>query len=172
MTPHIRPAAPADAAEMARIYNDAVLNSTATFDTQPESVEARIAWLERHATPRHPALIAELDGRVIGWGALSEISDRCAYEATAETSVYIHAGFTGRGIGRALSEALLDAGRRGGVHSVIARVCTENVASLAMCASLGFTEVGVMHEVGYKFGRYLDVATFELLLKPAGDART
>lgn len=160
----IRPAARADAAAMAAIYNQAVLHSMATFDTKPETAEERELWLAEHTAPQHPVLVAERDGRVVGWASLSRYSARCAYEATVEASAYVDESETGRGLGTALSEALLEAGRVGGVHAVLARICTENTASLAMSRKLGFFEVGVMREVGTKFGRSLDVMMLERLL--------
>jgi len=160
----IRPAVGTDAAAMAAIYNQAVLHSTATFDTEPETTVERERWLDEHTAPQHPVLVAERDGHVVGWASLSRYSARCAYEATVEASTYIDESETGRGLGSALSEALLEAGRTGGVHAVLARICTENAASLAMARKLGFFEVGVMREVGTKFGRSLDVMMLEKLL--------
>lgn len=160
----IRPAVADDAAAMAAIYNQAVLHSTATFDTEPETVEARAAWLAEHTAPQHPVLVAERGGNVVGWASLSRYSSRCAYEATVEASAYIDGAETGRGVGSALSQALLEAGRAGGVHAVLARICTENVASLGMSRKFGFFEIGVMREVGVKFGRVLDVMLLERLL--------
>jgi L-amino acid N-acyltransferase YncA len=160
----IRPAVHADAARIAEIYNQAVMHSTATFDTEPETAEDREHWLGEHTAPQHPVIVAERDGRVVGWASLSRYSDRCAYEATVEASAYIDEAETGRGLGTALSQALLEAGRAGGVHAVLARICTENTASLAMSRKLGFVEVGVMREVGVKFGRSLDVMVLEKLL--------
>jgi phosphinothricin acetyltransferase len=165
----IRPAVPADVAAIARIYNQAVEHSTATFDTEPETTQDRERWFEEHTAPQHPVLVAELDGDVVGWASLSRYSTRCAYIATAEASAYVDEAHTGRGIGRRLSEALLEAGRAGGVHAVIVRICTENVASLALSRRLGYFEVGVMREVGMKFGRLLDVMVLEKLLND-GDA--
>ena len=160
----IRPAAREDAPAMAAIYNQAVARSTATFDTDPETVEAREQWFDDHRSPQHPVLVAVRDGRTVGWGSLSRYSSRCAYVATVEVSIYIDENDTGRGIGTALGTALLEAGREGGVHAVLARVCTENAASLAMSRNLGFFEVGVMREVGVKLGRSLDVMMLEKLL--------
>jgi L-amino acid N-acyltransferase YncA len=160
----IRPATFADAADIARIYNQAVEHSTATFDTEPQPAQARLAWLERHADARHPVLVAELGGAIVGWASLSSWSDRCAYAASVEASTYIDEAFVGRGLGRRLSEAVLEAGRAAGVHAVLARICTENAASIAMSERLGFTKVGVLHEVGWKFGRWLDVMMLEKLL--------
>lgn len=160
----IRPAALADAAAMAAIYNQAVESSTATFDTVPETVAEREAWLREHTAPQHPVLVAERDGRVVGWASLSRYSDRCAYIATVEASTYIDENETRRGLGTALTEAVLEAGRAGGVHAVVSRICTENEASLRMARRLGFFEIGVMREVGVKFGRSLDVMWLERIL--------
>lgn len=160
----IRRATKADAGAIAQIYNQAVAGSTATFDTCPETAEDREAWLDEHTAPQHPVLVAERDGRVIGWASLSRYSTRCAYDATVEASTYLDEAETGRGLGTVLTEALFEAGREGGVHAVIARICTENTASIAMSHRLGFFDVGVMREVGMKFGRSLDVLWMEKLL--------
>ena len=160
----IRPATEDDADAIARIYNQAVEHTTATFDTEIQSVEKRLEWLRSHDDPRHPVLVAELDGAIVGWASLSAWSDRCAYAASVEASTYVDEALLGRGIGTALSEAVLDAGTRAGVHAVLVRICTENEASIAMSKRLGFREVGVLHEVGYKFGRSLDVMMLEKLL--------
>lgn len=160
----VRPAVRRDAPAMAEIYNQAVARSTATFDTEPETVEDRERWLLDHAAPQHPVLVALHDGRVIGWASLSRYSSRPAYVATVEASAYVDENVTGRGVGRALGAALLEAGRAGGVHAVLARICTENTASLAMSRKMGFLGVGVMREVGVKFGRTLDVMMLEKLL--------
>jgi phosphinothricin acetyltransferase len=160
----IRRATREDAAAIAAIYNQAVAESTATFDTVPESAEQRLAWLDEHTAPQHPVLVAERDGRVIGWASLSRYSTRCAYEATVEASAYIDENETGRGLGTRLSEALFETGKAGGVHAVLSRICTENAPSLAMARKLGFFEIGAMREVGVKFGRSLDVMWLEKLL--------
>jgi L-amino acid N-acyltransferase YncA len=160
----IRPATADDAEAISRIYNQAVMNTTATFDTEPETVEARAKWLASHDDPRHPVLVAESDAGVVGWASLSTWSDRCAYAASVEASTYVDGAHLGRGIGAALSTRLLECGRAAGVHAVLARICTENQASIAMSVKLGFTEVGVLHQVGWKFGRWLDVMILERLL--------
>lgn len=160
----IRPALVGDAAAMAEIYNQAVVSSTATFDTEPETVEEREAWLEEHTASQHPVLVAEQGGRVVGWASLSRYSSRRAYDATVEASTYIDENETGHGLGTALTEAVLEAGRAGGAHAVISRICTENAASLAMAHRLGFFDIGVMREVGEKFGRSLDIMWLEKLL--------
>jgi phosphinothricin acetyltransferase len=164
----LRAATPADAVAIAAIYNQAVVGTTASFDIAPKSAEDRGRWLESRS-PSHPVLVAEEDGAVIGWGALSSYSERPAYAATVEISVYVDGNYVRRGIGRALADALLAAAADSDLHSVLARICTENVGSIRMVRSLGFVEAGTMHEVGRKFGRWLDVVTWEYLVPSADD---
>src|SRR5204863_4732557 len=102
----IRRAELSDASDIADIYNEAILTTTATFDTEPKSVEERTQWLQSH-DERHPVLVAVVDGRVVGWASLSSWSDRCAYADTAETSFYVHSTHRGRGIGKRLKEAIV-----------------------------------------------------------------
>jgi phosphinothricin acetyltransferase len=159
----VRAARSDDAERISAIYNEAVLTSTATFDTAPEDAAERLEWLGQHDAPRWPVLVAVEGGVVVGWGSLSRYSGRCAYEGTAEISTYVTGGATGRGIGTTLAKALLEGGAKNGVHAVVARICTENASSLAMAERLGFEQVGVLREVGRKFGRWLDVAILERL---------
>src|SRR6187401_518011 len=95
----IRRAEHADARAIADIYNEAILTTTATFDTEPKSEEERLGWIKAH-DERHPVLVALVEGRVVGWASLSRWSERCAYEDTAETSFYVHSSHRGLGIGR------------------------------------------------------------------------
>lgn len=166
----IRRATRADADPISRIYNQAVVGTTATFDTIPETVEQRASWLAEHDAPRHPVLVAEIGGRVAGWAALSAYSTRCAYDATVEISVYVDEAAQGHGIGPALTDAVVRAGAAEGVRAVLSRICTENERSIRMARRAGFFEVGVMREVGCKFGRTLDVLLMERLVTPADGA--
>jgi L-amino acid N-acyltransferase YncA len=162
--PEIRPANDADAGDMARIYNQAVTGSTATFDMQVQTTEARLSWLAEHRDgPRHPVLVAVEDGRVVGWGSLSAWSPRAAYDATVEVSTYIDQAARGHGVGPALSGALLAAGEAAGVHAFIARITATNEPSIKMVTRLGFVEVGRLYEVGVKFGETLDIVLLEKL---------
>lgn len=162
----IRHARPEDAEAIAAIYNHAILNTTATFDTEPVTPESRREWLARR-TAKHPVVVAEEDGAVVGWAALSPWSDRCAYSTSVELSVYVAPTHCRRGIGRALAEHLLALAPSLGVHAILARICTENAASLALVERLGFEPCGVQREVGRKFDRWLDVAVYELIV-PSG----
>ncbi len=101
----IRRAQLTDAKAIADIYNEAILTTTATFDTETKSVEERAQWLQSH-DGRHPVLVAVVDGLVVGWASLRRWSERRAYDDTAETSFSVHSTHRGRGIGRKLKDAM------------------------------------------------------------------
>lgn len=159
----IRPARAGDAEGMRAIYNHAVRTTTATFDTTPRSRADQVKWLESHDV-RHPVLVATAGSRSIGWASLSPWSERRAYDGTAETSVYVAAAWRGRGVGRTLLSRLLSAAARVGFHTILARIAEGNPVSRRLHLSAGFSVVGVMHEVGFKFGDFLDVELLELAL--------
>src|ERR1044071_2192250 len=107
----IRPATVADQQRIMEIYNDAVLNLTATFDTEPRTLEKQMEWFAGHKK-NHPVAVAIKNDRVIGWASLSPWSDRCAYDTTVEVSVYIHPDFRGQGIGSRLLEMVTLEGKK------------------------------------------------------------
>lgn len=152
----IRPAKLSDLAAITDIYNEAIRNTTATFDTEPKTQREQTAWFRAH-DERHPIFVAELDGLVVGWACLSQWSDRCAYSATAEISLYIKNGFRGKGVGRKLMGSIDAEAQRLRLHTAVVRITEGNLASLHLAERFGFRHVGVMKEVGYKFGRWLDV---------------
>jgi L-amino acid N-acyltransferase YncA len=151
-----RPATMADIKAITDIYNEAILTTEATFDLVPKTEDEQKVWLANHDR-MHPVLVVELDGAVIGWASLSEWSSRAAYAATAEISLYIKEEFRGRGAGRRLLGDIMREGERVGLHTVVARITIDNTVSIHLHESLGFERVGVMREVGQKFGRMLDV---------------
>jgi phosphinothricin acetyltransferase len=159
----IRDATLPDATAIADIYNQAVLHTTATFDIVPQSVQDREGWMIAHGG-RHPVIVAEAEGRVVGWASLSRWSERPAYDRTAEVSVYVDESGQRRGIGSALTRTIVESGRSLGMHALMFGVCAENGGSVAMAEKIGFTQVGTLREVGEKFGRLLDVLVMELLL--------
>ena len=159
----IRLATPADAQAIADIYNEAIIGTTATFDTEPKTKEDRMEWLQDHQG-RYPVLIAERDGEVIGWAALSRWSERPAYAGTAETSFYVAEKHRGTGIGRLLKKRLIDEARKAGFHTILARIAESSAVSRHLNESLGFVQVGTMREVGFKFGQWLDVEIMQLML--------
>lgn len=152
----IRRATSGDLNAINEIYNEAVLQTVATFDTEPKTFEEQKIWFANH-DHRHPILVAEQDGIVVGWAALSKWSERCAYSDTAEVSLYVKKEHRGKGIGRKLLEAIIQEGQKAGLHTVIARIAEGNEASISLLKSMGFEDVGVMKEVGRKFDKLLDV---------------
>jgi L-amino acid N-acyltransferase len=159
----IRRAELRDLESICQIYNEAILSSTATFDTEPSSPEERRIWFVSH-NDRYPILVAELQGKIAGWAALTRFSDRPAYDGTAETSFYVASEYRGRGIGWKLKEALIEEARRIGFHTLIARVAEGSKASLVLNRRAGFVLIGTMKEVGYKFGQWLDVHVLQKML--------
>lgn len=159
----IRKAELSDLDAITEIYNEAILTTTATFDTDPKTPSERQEWFHAH-DERHPILVAELDGKVVGWVSLSPWSNRRAYNDTGETSFYVKAVYRGRGIGRKLKQAIIDEAVRLRYHTLIARVAGESIESLHLCESFGYVHVGTMKEVGRKFGKLLDVHILQKML--------
>ncbi len=152
----IRKATIGDLEAITRIYNAAILHTVATFDTEPKTLEEQVVWFEGHG-PNNPVIVSEEDGTITGWASLSNWSDRCAYSDTAEISLYVDEEHRGKGIGRRLIEAIIVEGKVAGIHSVIARIAEGNEVSVELHESVGFEHIGVMKEVGRKFGKLLDV---------------
>ncbi len=159
----IRPAVLADLDGITEIYNNAILETVATFDTEPKTRLEQEAWFAEHGA-REPVLVAEEDDIIVGWASLSQWSDRCAYMDTAESSLYVRKECRGRGIGKKLGQAIVDAGKLAGLHTVIARIAEGNEISIHLFESTGFEHIGVMKEVGFKFGRRLDVYLLQKML--------
>ena len=161
----IRSASLDDLSAIGAIYDDEVLHGTSTFDTEPRSPEAQQEWWTSHQGDRHPLLVAvDPPSGAVGWGCLSPWSLRGAYARTVEGSVFVHADHRRRGVGRALLVALVERARTAGHRVVLGRIEARNEPSRRMLLELGFSSVGVMHAVGEKFGRVLDVELFELVL--------
>ena len=146
------------------IYNEAILKTVATFDTEPKTDDEQKSWFTHHG-PKYPIVVAEQDNIIIGWASLSQWSDRCAYSDTAEASLYVREGHQGRGIGRRLSEAIIEEGRKAGLHTLIARITEGNETSTHLAGSVGFKHIGTMKECGRKFGRLLDVHLMQYIYK-------
>jgi L-amino acid N-acyltransferase YncA len=149
------------------IYNEAVLTTDATFDLEPKTEDEQRVWLSSH-DQMHPVLVAEQDGAVIGWASLSQWSSRSAYASTAEISLYIKEEYRGKGAGKRLLKDIMREGDRVGLHTVLARITTGNTVSIRLHESAGFEHVGIMREVGEKFGRRLDVLLMQKIC-PAGE---
>jgi len=159
----IRPAEVADAAAVAEIYNQGILERAATFETEPRS-PAELAQRIGEDPKRFPIVVAEDGARLLGWASIGPYRPRACYAGVGEFSVYIDRTARGRGVGRALLAALIAEARQRGYWKLLSRIFTFNTASLALCRSLGFREVGTYEKHGCLEGRWLDVVIVERLI--------
>ncbi|MGA8258078.1 MAG: N-acetyltransferase family protein [Nocardioides sp.] len=166
-THEVRAATVADLPAIKSIYDVHVRTTTATFDVQPPPIEYWEQRLSSSAVGDH-LLVATTTGdagTVLGYAYSSTYRPRPAYDRTRETSVYLAAEALGRGLGRALYEALIDLLRQDGVHTVLAVVARPNEPSEALHRACGFDLVGVLPEVGRKFDRWVDTGLWALRLE-------
>ena len=162
--PVIRDAVSADAAGILPMYNYAVRETTAIFDTGESDLPGRAAWLEKREGAGFPVLIAEIDGMIAGFASFGEFRAWDGYRFTVEHSIYVAPDRHREGIGRALLAALIERARAAGKHAMVAGVESGNTGSIALHRALGFREVGRMPQVAEKFGRWLDLVFLQLLL--------
>ena len=155
METRVRPASLADIQAINAIYNHYVRTSTCTWHLTEETDEGRATWL-RHRGPAHPALVIELQGKVVGWGSLSTYNSRQGWSATVEDSIFIDHSHHGQGLGKRMLQELLARAEAIGHSSVIARISGEQAPSLRLHAALGFEHAGLLRGVGHKFGQKLD----------------
>jgi phosphinothricin acetyltransferase len=152
----VEPMRASDWPAVAGIYQQGIDTGDATFETHVPSWEA---WDAGHLSAAR--LVARDEGRVVGWAALSPVSDRCVYGGVAEVSVYVAGAARGRGIGRRLLEALALASEEAGIWTLQAGIFPENEASLAIHRSCGFRVVGRRERLGRLAGEWRDVILLE-----------
>jgi L-amino acid N-acyltransferase YncA len=146
------------------IYNYYVAHSTCTYQEELEPLAGREAWFVKHG-PEHPATVAvDPGGTVVGWGSLSPFHPRSAYRFTVENSIYLRHDIRGRGVGRLMLADLIDRARAIGHHAIIAGIDADQTASIGLHRRLGFEHVGHLKQVGFKFGRWLDVIDMQLMI--------
>lgn len=167
----IRPAVAADLPAMLAIYNDVIATTTAIYAYEPRSAEAHATWFEAKRADDWPVLVAEDDGTLAGFGSYGPFRAWPAYLHTVENSIYVAADRRGRGIGSLLLPAIVEHAAQRGFHTMIAGIDAENAASLHLHAKFGFRKVAQFHEVGWKFGRWLDLVFLQRILDaPSGPA--
>jgi L-amino acid N-acyltransferase YncA len=160
----IRSASAADADTLARIYNYYVANTVITFEEEPVSAQAMAARVAEVQGLSLPWLVAETDKKVVGYAYANKWKVRSAYRHSVESTIYLEHGHEGRGVGKTLYAALLPPLRARGIHAVIGGAALPNEASVALHEKLGFDHVATFREVGFKHGRWVDVAYWQLLL--------
>jgi L-amino acid N-acyltransferase YncA len=166
----IRAATPSDVPEVQAIYAHHVLHGTGTFEEVPPSVEEMAEHFAAVTGPGWSWLVATDNTGVIGYAYYQQFHDRSAYRHCAENSIYIREDVRGQGVGKALVARLLEEAKAHGFRQMIAVVGdAENVGSIGVHASLGFTRVGTLRAAGLKFGRWLDVVYMQRALG-AGDS--
>lgn len=158
-----RPATPADAAAIAAIYNQGIADRIATFETRPRSAEDIVGWLGG----RHPVVVVEEVGAILGFASTSTYRPRDCYAGVAEFSVYVDRAARGGGVGRSAMLALIAAARAAGFWKLLSRVFVENTASRAMLGSVGFREVGIYQRHAQLDGQWRDVVIVEYLIEGA-----
>lgn len=153
------------AAPILAIFNEAIANSTAIYDYKPRTIETMRAWFESKARGNYPVIGAQAeDGELMGFASYGSFRAWPAYKYSVEHSVYVDTRFRGRGIGRRLLEAVIEAAREQDYHVLIGGIDASNEASIALHERLGFTHCGTIRQAGFKFGRWLDLSFYELIL--------
>ena len=159
----VRPAAPADAAEVAAIYNEGIADRVATFETRERSPDEAAAWLGDGL----PFIVATVAGTVVGWARVAPYSDRCVYAGVGEHGVYVARAARGNGVGRRLLGEICLAAETAGLYKLTSRIFADNASSIAAHRAAGFDVVGVQRRHGRLDGRWKDCVLVERLL---GDA--
>ena len=159
----IRLAVQGDLAAVNEIYNHYVLHSTCTYQEEPSTAAEREVWFAGHGQS-HPVTVAEEGGRVVGWASLSPFHARSAYRRTVENSVYVRHDCQGRGVGSMLLADSIGRAATLGHHTIIAGIDAEQTGSIALHRKFGFEQVAHLRQVGFKFGRWLDVVYMQKLL--------
>ena len=166
----IRLAIGADAAALASVYRPYVENSVISFEESAPDAAEMARRIAGELPGMHPWLLAEEDGRVLGYGASAPFRTRRAYRWTVETGIYLTRGATGRNVGYALLSALLGVLERQSYVAAIGAIALPNPASVALHEKLGFTYSGTYRQVGFKFGQWLDVGLWQKDLAPRAAA--
>ena len=159
----IRTARVEDAAAIAEIYNQGIEDRVATFETELRSAEDQQTWLRSNAG-RYPAVVAHLDGEIIGWAGAGPYRHRECYRGIGEFSMYVRRDWRGRGVGDLLVAGLISEAERLGLWKLLSRIFPSNEASRALCRKHGFREVGVYEKHARLDGRWLDVVIVERLI--------
>ena len=159
----IRPATQDDLVEILRIYNHAVEHTTAVFEYRPHTIEMRREWFRAKQAASLPVLVADEAGAVRGFATYGPFRAWPAYKYSVENSVYVDPAVHRRGIGSSLVGAVLDEARARGLHVVMAGITSDNGVSLRLHERLGFKEVAHIPEVGFKFGRWLDLKLLQIV---------
>lgn len=158
----IRPALRADVPAMNQLYNHYVANTAVTFDVKSSTLEQRYGWFEKFSdTGRHRLFVAQVSGAFAGYAGSMLFKVKEAYQTSVETTIYVDPDFQGRGIGPALYKALFKVLEGEDVHRAYGGITLPNEPSIKLHETAGFSHIGTWNEVGFKHGKYWDVAWYE-----------
>lgn len=161
---NVRLAAESDLPELLEIYNEIIVNTTAVYDYKPHTAAMRRQWWDTKKEQGFPVFVAEEAGKVIGFSSIGPFRAWAAYKYSVENSVYVAAQARGRGVGKLLIPPLIEAAGKLEMHTILAGIDASNEASIRLHEAFGFIEVAHFKQVGYKFGRWLDLKFLQLVL--------
>jgi len=160
----VRDAGEADLPAILQIYNTAVLNETSIWNDDVSDLAERRAWWQARTARGFPVYVADVDGVVSGYGTFGDFRPHQGYRFTVEHSIYVAASAQRRGIGSVLLTRLIAEARRTNKHAMVGGIASDNLASPALHERFGFVETGRMAQIGFKFGRRLDLVLMQKLL--------
>jgi L-amino acid N-acyltransferase YncA len=161
----IRKAVIEDVPQILDIVNFSILHTTANYNYDIQSLETQLKWFEDKQSKKYPVIVADFQGKAIGFGTYGMFREKIGYQFTVEHSVYVDNSFIGKGIGGLLLAELIALARHEGYHAMIGGIDAENSGSIAFHKKFGFIENGILKEVGFKFGKWLDLLFMQLILK-------
>lgn len=160
----IKKAAREDVPQILEIYNEVIQNTTAVYSYKPHTLQMRYDWFDERMKNNFPVFVAEENGDITGFSTYGYFRSYPAYKYTVENTVHIAKNYRGKGIAKLLLKAIIDDAKEKNFHTMIAVIDADNNVSIKLHEAFGFVEVGFMKEVGYKFGRWLDLKFLQLML--------
>jgi L-amino acid N-acyltransferase YncA len=160
-----RHAALTDMQSILDIVNHAILYTTSNYNYEPQTLETQRQWFLDKQQHGFPVIVAESDGEVVGYGAYGTFREKIGYQYTVEHSVYVTGSHHGKGIGKLLITELIRLAKAQNLHVMIGAIDAANAESIAFHKKFGFSESGVIHQAGFKFGKWLDLLFMQLILK-------
>jgi len=169
MAPTIDTAARRDLPQIMSIYNEVIRNSTAVYSEEEFTLARGEAWFDAKIAHGFPVIVTRDAAGVAGFGTFGEFRAWPCYRHSVEHSVHVRVDRRGQGLGRALVVDLLARAAASSKHVMIAGIDADNAVSIGLHRSLGFTEVGHFHQVGFKFERWLDLVFMQCILAPTAE---
>ena len=161
----IRNANVEDLPQILEIVNHAILHTTSNYLYEVQTLENQLQWFEEKKSKQFPIIVADYNGTAVGFGTYGTFREKIGYQFTVEHSVYVAPEFIGKGIGKQLLLALIVLAKDEGYHTMIGGIDAANTGSIDFHRKFGFVETGIIKEVGFKFGKWLDLQFMQLILK-------